>query len=113
MKDMLNKNRGNKASGDANGARRHPEKLKRGDEHHARLNPEKMSRGDSHYLKVHPERILRGEDQGRAKLSEEKAIKILSQFAEGKITKARLARENFVSESLIRAIVQRKLWTHI
>jgi hypothetical protein len=72
-----------------------------------------MSRGNSHYLKVHPEKIFRGEDQGRAILSEEKVIKIRTQFDKEKVSKAQLARENNVSESLIRAIVQRKLWTHI
>ena len=72
-----------------------------------------MSRGDSHYSRTNPEKVPRGENQGRAKLTDEQVVRMRSQFSAGKTTKAAIARENNVSESLVRAIIQRKIWTHI
>jgi len=83
--DMIAKGRAKKAIGDANGARRHPEKLARGDANGARL---------------HPERLAHGEKNKSAKLSDAQCNYIRSSF----LPATELALELGVSAHQIRNI---------
>ncbi len=74
--DCIKKGRDNKACGDKNGARVHPERMPRGDKNGSRTHPEGLARGDRHYYKTNPEKILRGENHGSAKLTWKKVREI-------------------------------------
>jgi hypothetical protein len=54
-------------TGDRNGSRLHPERLRRGDNSPSRLHPEKLSRGENHYSRTHPEKMAWGERNGSRK----------------------------------------------
>lgn len=101
------------ASGDANGSRTHPERLKRGNEHPHHLRPEIRPCGNRHGTKTHPESISRGEDHGMVKLTEADVVLIRQLHAEGGVSYRQLARRFGVSDTQIRRIVRRKRWSHI
>ena len=100
------------ARGDANGARRHPERLARGDANGARLHPESRPRGDAHYARLYPERLARGEANGSAKLNEEK-IRSVFQLRDQGFFQRRIADELGVSNQTISKILARKKWAHV
>jgi hypothetical protein len=56
QRDSIEKGRGNKAIGDKNGSRVHPEKLARGDKNGSHTHPEKLARGDKNGAHTHPEK---------------------------------------------------------
>jgi hypothetical protein len=86
------------ASGDSNGSRLHPEKLKRGKSHHAYLKPECYQRGEAAYM---------------AKLKTVQVIEIRRRHGKGNISYAQLAREFGVEPETISAVVRRKTWTNV
>jgi hypothetical protein len=55
----------------------------RGDRNGARLHPERLRRGASHPWRLHPERVLRGERHPNAKLSDEDVQGIRDAVASG------------------------------
>jgi len=116
------------AFGDRNGGHLYPERLPHGDNHWTHKHPEKLLRGDKHPLHLHPEwaargiysgqythpeRTARGEKNGSAKLNSKEIIKIRKQFFSHKFTYRQLAKIYKVSKSLIGAIVNKQVWTHI
>ena len=66
---------GEKATGDANGARTHPESRPRGDAHYSRTKPECLARGDAHGSRTKPECLnpSRGIANGKATTGTEAA----------------------------------------
>lgn len=88
--------RGQAASGDRNGSRLHPERLRRGDNSPRRLYPERYEnvRGARHYA---------------AKFSEEQVLQIRADHAQG-MTIPALAEREGVTKQCIRAIVTRQSW---
>lgn len=93
-RDMTNK--GRSASGDKSSARIHKEKRPRGEQHWAYKTPERM----------------RGENNGRAQLSEQQVRDIRNRYACGAL-QCELAKEYNKSQSVISAIILRKLWQHV
>lgn len=110
--DKVSKNR--QATGDANGSRLRPERLAWGDRNGSRLHPERRPRGDTHPARLHPERMARGEaNGGGGKLTSAQVLAIRSRYAAGGVFQKRLATEFGVCQSIISAIIRRKIWRHI
>jgi hypothetical protein len=103
--------KGRQASGDAHGARLHPERLSRGEAHGARMR-EVAARGDANGARLHPESQARGEAHGNAKLNEGNVRFVFQLRARG-WTKTRLAAEFGVSRSQIGRILDREVWKHV
>lgn len=85
------------ARGDANGSRRHPDRLKRGDAHYYRTNPEKVPRGERHNMAILDDGKVR-EIRRRARTGERKRD---------------LAVEFGVKEATIYDICSGRSWSHI
>lgn len=87
------------ATGDRNGSRKHPERLRRGDRHPARQRPEYLRRGGNHH---------------RAKLTEEIVRQIRAEYIPG--VRGRgcrvLARKYGLHYSTVEAILRKETWTH-
>lgn len=98
--------KGRAASGDGNGSRLYPERLRpqSGDLHFSRRAPDLMARG--------PRPAVRGENNPSARLSEDQVIAIRSGCASGKSQRS-LASAYGVSKQLISAIVRRHCWSHL
>jgi len=94
-RDMVLKNRA--ASGDHNGSR---------------IHIEKRPRGDRHFSHVHPEQVNRGEQNGRARITEQQVRDIRRRYASGEFQQ-HLADEYHIAQSVVSAIVLRKLWRHV
>lgn len=92
MQDASRKgrSRGGVAFGDANGARRHPERLARGETHNSRTKPWT---------------VLRGEGHGRAKLTDQEVRDIRNRFSTGGYTQQELARTFNISPSQMGNII--------
>jgi len=86
------------ARGDANGARKHIERMPRGDAHGARL---------------HPEKLRRGEANNKTKLTALDVISIRLAYASGTTTYQKLGGHFGVSAKNIMSIIHRKTWRHI
>lgn len=112
VQDMISKGRDNHAIGDANGARKYPDRLMRGDNHYFRRHPEMVKRGAKHWSKIHPEDYARGEDAGLAKLTNEKVIEIRKRRAAGEETK-KLGLEFGVMDTNISQICRGTTWKHV
>lgn len=69
--------------------------------------------GDANIARRHPERLQRGEAHTHAKLTTMQVLEIRDRYAQGGIFQRQLAAEFGVEQSLISAIVRRKLWRHI
>jgi hypothetical protein len=69
------------------------------------------ARGDRHRSHTHPESVLRGEQNGRAKLTTERAWDIRRRYATGRYTKSELARLSGVSPSTIGRVIRGENWT--
>lgn len=89
--------KGRMASGDRNGSRTMPEKLKRGDEHHSKTNPEC---------------VLRGTNHGRARLTEDD-VRLVFALRSEKLTYREIAAKFNVQSPLIWKILTRRLWRHL
>jgi len=76
-------------------------------------NTEQFRRGENHPWFLKPEIIPRGENQGNAKLTDEKVLKIRTIYAAGEATQCGLAASFGVHQGTISGIVLRKPWTHI
>lgn len=81
--------------GDANPARRHPERLARGDRNGARL---------------YPERLTRGEDHRTAKLTYEQVSEIRRVYVLGRVRQQDLADRFGVSQTVISSILRGRTW---
>jgi hypothetical protein len=127
MRDCHAKGRNAVLRGDDSPSRRHPERLARGDRHGARLHPERLCRGDAHWTRQrperrffgddnprrkHPETCPRGESHGSAKLTESQVLEIRASYAEGS-RQVDLAKRYGVAQTLISAIVRRRVWKHL
>jgi hypothetical protein len=110
--------------GDANGSRKHPERLARGDLSPARLYPERLCRGDRHWTKRDPERAARvaranllrdraGEANGRAKLTVGIVLELRRAYAAGDIDYAQAAIKYGVSVSTVRQAANGRKWRHV
>jgi len=96
--DMMEKGRGNKASGNRNASRLHPG----------------IHRwGPTHTLRLHPERQARGERVANAKLKESQIIEIRRRWKMGEASQHALAREYGVTLSAIHWIVIGRTWRHL
>lgn len=67
--------------------------------------------GKNHWSKKYPNRIVKGSAAGRAKLNEQQVLDIRQRLCN--TSKAALAREFNVSETLIYNIAHRLIWRHI
>jgi len=84
-----------------------------GDKNGTRTHPEKRTRGGTHWwAKGNPQHML-GCKNGRAKLTEEQVKAIRNAWESGESTIRRLREQYNVSDSLIRMIIHRKVWTHV
>lgn len=97
VKDMIEKGRDRKATGDRSGSRLHPERL---------------TRGDSHWARKHPEKVLRGETNGSAKLSNFEA-RVIKRLIKLGLSFADIARRFDVSSGLISHIAKGRSWRHV
>jgi hypothetical protein len=80
------------------------------------VNPDHLFLGtdaDNSADKVAKGRQARGVTQGQAKLTEEDVHAIRARYALGDISQRDLAAIFGVSQTLVRLIVNRKIWTHI
>ncbi len=69
--------------------------------------------GDSNGSRRHPDRMPRGERHAQAKLTADEVLQIRARYAEGNVYQRVLAVEFGVEQTLISAIVRRKIWRHI
>lgn len=97
MTDKMVKGRHRGSKGDANGARKHRERLQRGDQHYTRRNPE---------LRVVGERL------GHSKLTNELVLEIRRIYPEVRSFKL-LAEKYNVSPNTISRVVRRQSWNHV
>ncbi len=91
------KAKGRVASGDRNGTKTHPERLRRGDGHHARLRPETLTRGEAHPM---------------TSLTEQDVRTIRREHQVGTSMGA-LARRFGVDKTSIFNVVHRRTWRHV
>ena len=84
----------------------------RGENNGARLHPDSLARGDRNGARRYPERLRRGEQCSRSKLSRADVLAIRHLAGIGIAIKA-LARQFFVTPPAIRAVVRRRVWTHV
>lgn len=89
--------KGRRASGDRNGSRLYPERLKRGDDNPVRRNPEILRRGEQHH---------------EAKLTAD-AVRAIRIGLDAGETKASLARRFGVSDAVIHSVAKGKTWRHV
>ncbi len=94
--DMVS--RGRAATGERNGSKKFPERLKRGEDHPRRLRPEIGARGSQH---------------GRAKLTEADVLEIRRKYETGQYTHRGLAKEYGICKSQLTRILVRRVWSHI
>jgi hypothetical protein len=87
--------KGRSATGDRNGSRLYPDRLKRGDENHARLHPETHVHGDRCHF---------------AKLSATQVLEIRHLHQAGNVTNRALAKRFGVSDVQISRIVRGMKW---
>lgn len=97
VRDMVE--RGRSCSGDKNAMRR--------------PDVAAQHRGDQHWMKQKPERIARGQRQSHAKLTDSDVLEIHKLFAEGRISKAAIARQFGVDRTNVSQIIRGKAWTHV
>lgn len=69
--------------------------------------------GDRNGSRSHPERLPRGEQHTQAKLTADQVPEIRARYAKGDVYQRVLAAEYGVEQTLISAIVRRKIWRHI
>ena len=108
MRDMREKGRA--AKGDANSARKYPEKLLRGKAHHFSRIPKS---GDDSVSRKYPEKLARGEANNKAKLTESQVLEIREKHAAGHVTYNDLGRKYGVNGWMISVIVRGKFWRHL
>jgi NUMOD4 motif-containing protein len=100
---------GQKATGDRNGARKHPESMLRGERWHAVNPPQTRLRGERWQAAHPPESIPRGAARKQSKLTDELVRMIRSSPKSG----AALARELGLSKTTVSYIRTRKSWKHV
>lgn len=110
IRDMHAKGRARKATGDANGSRKHPESRPRGDNHPSRLHPERWARGDRNGARLHPETRARGERSGAARLTAQQVGEIRTRFTGKRGEIVAMARELGVSKTAIRNVLLGRTW---
>lgn len=96
FRDMYSKGRG--PTGDKNGSRTCPERLKRGKDHPATL---------------HPERMPRGEQNKAAKLTASAVMKMRELRATSRASYSALARQFGVTVAAARLAIIKKTWAHV
>lgn len=105
--DMTSK--GRKAHGpDMQRERRHAT----GERNGARTHPERLKRGADHYAVAAPEKVLRGERHGRALLTNARAFELKRRAMAGE-RKVALSAEFGVSVAAIYDMCSGKTWKHI
>lgn len=107
MRDMREKGRA--ASGDANAARKYPERLCRGKAHHFSKT---VRYGDDSPSRLYPERLARGEANNKAKLTAAQVLEIRSLFAPP-MTYNSIGRKYGVNGWMISSIIKGKSWRHL
>jgi predicted DNA-binding protein (UPF0251 family) len=100
------------ASGDRNGSRLHPDRLRRGSASPARLHPERLPRGERNGKYTKPERTPRGERVGTARLTES-AVRALRAEREAGATQDNLADKFGVSQSTVWRALNFVTWRHV
>jgi hypothetical protein len=75
--------------------------------------PERLARGARNGKYTKPEKTPRGEAHGSAKLNKQNVVEIRDIYQARLFTQRQLADLFDVSESLVAAIVHRKLWRHV
>ena len=105
--------KGRAASGDRNGSRVRPERLKRGAEHPGRLHPERLARGDRNGARLHPERLARGERNPAARLTADIVVTIRDLHASGAMGFVALTRHFGISVAQLGRILRRESWAHV
>lgn len=90
--------KGRSATGDKNGSRTHPERLKRGAENPYCANPELIKRGESH---------------GMAKVTLAQVVEIRALYATGQYSQTELGHKFGIKKGHARAIIIRKIWKHV
>jgi hypothetical protein len=97
----------------ASGARLSANKIPAtGDRNGSRLYPERLRRGDEHYFRTNPEKIPRGSDHPRSLLDETQVLAIRRRAGAGE-RKCLLAVEFGVKDCTIYDICSRRSWSHL
>lgn len=78
-----------------------------------RWTPREFPRGDAHHLRREPWRAAKGEQQGNAKLTDDKVREIRRLYAGGGWTHETLGKRYGVTRVLIGCVVRRQIWKHI
>ena len=107
-------NKGRRASGNRNGSRVHPERLRRGDSHPAKVHGGAyFARGNNHPARLDPSYLSRGSKHGNAKLTEASVREYRTRYAAGGISYETLANEAGVSLQTMWNAIRGATWKHI
>jgi hypothetical protein len=111
MRDMADKGRA--ASGDENAMRKYPDRVLRGETHWHRFHPERRAYGERNGTHTKPESRRSGMENGRAILTERDVLAIRERFAQGGISRVRLARQFNIGRTTLMHILNGDTWRHL
>lgn len=81
--------------------------------HFSVTHPEKLARGERNGAHTKPDQVRKGEKNGRAKITETQVREIRARYRAGGISQQKLATEFGLNQTIVSAIVLRKLWKHV
>lgn len=69
--------------------------------------------GDRHWSRRRPELVLRGNANGSAKIAQDIALAILTEYATELISQSKLAKKYGISQQHVSKIVRGERWAHL
>lgn len=85
----------------------------KGDKNGMRTHPEKRNKGVTHWFAKGNKAHAQGVNNGRSKLTDEQVRAVRHAWDSGERTIRQLREQYNVSDTLVRMIVQRKVWAHV